>query len=88
MRDALAWSKYTNEALYRFGDQAEVMFASHSWPRWGKDRIQEAMRGERQRLSVRRPKPLAERLTTNRLDLATEPFKAVQEQCDRRNGGE
>ena len=39
VRDALAWSKYINEALYRFGDQAEVMFASHSWPRWGKDRI-------------------------------------------------
>jgi alkyl sulfatase BDS1-like metallo-beta-lactamase superfamily hydrolase len=47
VRDALAWSKYINEALYRFGDQAEVMFASHTWPRWGKDRIQEVMRGER-----------------------------------------
>jgi alkyl sulfatase BDS1-like metallo-beta-lactamase superfamily hydrolase len=47
VRDALAWSKYINEALYRFGDQAEVMFASHSWPRWGKDRIQEVLRGER-----------------------------------------
>jgi alkyl sulfatase BDS1-like metallo-beta-lactamase superfamily hydrolase len=47
VRDALAWSKYINEALYRFGDQAEVMFASHSWPRWGKDRIQEVMRGQR-----------------------------------------
>jgi len=47
VRDALAWSKYINEALYRFGDQADVMFASHSWPRWGKDRIQEVMRGER-----------------------------------------
>jgi alkyl sulfatase BDS1-like metallo-beta-lactamase superfamily hydrolase len=47
VRDSLAWSKYINEALYKFGDQAEVMFASHSWPRWGKDRIQEVMRGER-----------------------------------------
>ncbi|ABF42957.1 beta-lactamase-like protein [Candidatus Koribacter versatilis Ellin345] len=47
VRDALAWSKFINEALYRFGDQAEVMFASHSWPRWGKDRIQEVMRGQR-----------------------------------------
>ncbi|MEG9435136.1 MBL fold metallo-hydrolase [Edaphobacter sp. HDX4] len=47
VRDALAWSKYINEALYRFGDQADVMFASHSWPRWGKERIQEVMRGER-----------------------------------------
>jgi alkyl sulfatase BDS1-like metallo-beta-lactamase superfamily hydrolase len=47
VRDALAWSKYINEALYRFGDEAEVMFASHSWPRWGKDRIQQVMRDER-----------------------------------------
>jgi alkyl sulfatase BDS1-like metallo-beta-lactamase superfamily hydrolase len=47
VRDALAWSKYINEALYRFGDQADVMFASHSWPRWGKDRIEEVMRGQR-----------------------------------------
>ncbi|MGO4677582.1 alkyl/aryl-sulfatase [Bosea sp. 2YAB26] len=47
VRDALAWSQYINEALYRFGDQAEVMFASHSWPRWGKARIAEVMRGQR-----------------------------------------
>ena len=47
VRDALAWSKYINIALYEFGQDAEVMFASHSWPRWGNDRIQEVMRGQR-----------------------------------------
>ncbi|MBW2670042.1 MAG: MBL fold metallo-hydrolase, partial [Deltaproteobacteria bacterium] len=47
VRDALAWSKGINEALYRFGQEAEVMFASHSWPRWGNDRIQEVMRTQR-----------------------------------------
>jgi len=47
VRDALAWSKYINEALYRFGQEAEVMFASHSWPRWGSARVQEVMRGQR-----------------------------------------
>lgn len=47
VRDALGWSKGINEALYRFGDEAGVMFASHSWPRWGKERIQEVMRGQR-----------------------------------------
>ena len=31
----------------RFGADAEVMFAAHSWPRWGKDRIQEVMRAQR-----------------------------------------
>jgi alkyl sulfatase BDS1-like metallo-beta-lactamase superfamily hydrolase len=47
VRDPLNWSKYISEALYRFGLQAEVMFASHHWPRWGNDRIQEVLRGQR-----------------------------------------
>lgn len=47
VRDALEWSKKINEALYLFGQEAEVMFASHSWPRWGNDRIQEVMRVQR-----------------------------------------
>jgi alkyl sulfatase BDS1-like metallo-beta-lactamase superfamily hydrolase len=47
VRDALKWSKGINEALYRFGQDADVMFASHSWPRWGNDRIQEVMRTQR-----------------------------------------
>ncbi|MFU8765896.1 MAG: alkyl/aryl-sulfatase, partial [Haliea sp.] len=47
VRDALAWSKHINIALYRYGQQADVMFASHSWPRWGNDRIQQVMRTQR-----------------------------------------
>jgi alkyl sulfatase BDS1-like metallo-beta-lactamase superfamily hydrolase len=47
VRDALAWSKGINAALYHFGTEAQVMFASHSWPRWGNDRIQEVMRSQR-----------------------------------------
>ncbi len=47
VRDPLHWSKYISEALYRFGLEAEVMFASHHWPRWGNDRIQEVLRGQR-----------------------------------------
>lgn len=47
VRDPLAWSKHINDALYRFGQEAEFMFASHSWPRWGNDRIQEVMRAQR-----------------------------------------
>ena len=47
VRDALAWSKYINEALYLYGQEAEVMFASHHWPRWGNARIQEVLRGQR-----------------------------------------
>ena len=47
VRDALEWSKKISEALYLFGQEAEVMFAAHSWPRWGNGRIQEVMRTQR-----------------------------------------
>lgn len=47
VRDPLEWSKKVNEAYYHFGQEAEVMFASHSWPRWGNGRIQEVMRTQR-----------------------------------------
>jgi alkyl sulfatase BDS1-like metallo-beta-lactamase superfamily hydrolase len=47
VRDTSIWSKYINEAIYRFADHADVMFASHNWPRWGKDRILEVMRDQR-----------------------------------------
>jgi len=47
VRDALRWSKYLTEALYRFGLEADVMFAAHHWPRWGNARIQEVLRAQR-----------------------------------------
>lgn len=47
VRDSLRWSKYIAEALYRFGQEAEVMFASHHWPRWGNQRVQEVLRAQR-----------------------------------------
>jgi alkyl sulfatase BDS1-like metallo-beta-lactamase superfamily hydrolase len=47
VRNALNWSKEINETLYKFGGEAEVMFASHSWPRWGSDRIREVLRAQR-----------------------------------------
>ena len=47
VRNALRWSKYIAEALFKFGVNAEVMFASHHWPRWGNDRIQEVLRAQR-----------------------------------------
>jgi alkyl sulfatase BDS1-like metallo-beta-lactamase superfamily hydrolase len=47
VRDALQWSKYINEALYRYGQKAEVMIASHHWPRWGNERVKEVLRGQR-----------------------------------------
>ena len=47
VRDSLEWSKQINRALYLFGQDARVMFASHNWPRWGNGRIQEVMRTQR-----------------------------------------
>ena len=47
VRDPLLWSKHINAALYRFGKEAQVMFSSHSWPRWGNGRVQEVMRTQR-----------------------------------------
>ena len=47
VRDARAWAKFIDVALHEFAPEAEVMFASHSWPRWGRARIEEVMRGQR-----------------------------------------
>lgn len=47
VRDPLRWSKYIADALYLYGLEAEVMIASHHWPRWGNDRIQEVLRAQR-----------------------------------------
>jgi alkyl sulfatase BDS1-like metallo-beta-lactamase superfamily hydrolase len=47
VRDSLRWSRYINEALYAYGQQAKVMIASHHWPRWGNDRIQEVLKANR-----------------------------------------
>ena len=47
VRNALNWSKQINAALWKFGQEADVMFASHSWPRWGNARIQEVLRAQR-----------------------------------------
>lgn len=47
VRDPLEWSKKIDEALYLFGQDAQVMFASHSWPRWGNQRVQDVMKGQR-----------------------------------------
>jgi len=35
VRDALAWSKYLQEALVMWGNDTDTMFASHHWPRFG-----------------------------------------------------
>lgn len=46
VRDALRWSGYLDEALRLFGD-AEVVFASHHWPVWGRERVVEHLEQQR-----------------------------------------
>ena len=41
VRDPHAWSGYLTEAIDRYADRADVVFASHHWPTWGRDRIVE-----------------------------------------------
>ncbi len=39
VRDPHGWSGYLTEAIDTFADRTDVVFASHHWPTWGKDRI-------------------------------------------------
>jgi alkyl sulfatase BDS1-like metallo-beta-lactamase superfamily hydrolase len=47
VRDALAWSKYLNEALRMWGGRAEAMCGQHHWPIWGQARIDTMIRQQR-----------------------------------------
>jgi alkyl sulfatase BDS1-like metallo-beta-lactamase superfamily hydrolase len=47
VRDALAWSKYLNEALSLWGGNAEAMCGQHHWPVWGRERIDTMIRQQR-----------------------------------------
>ena len=39
VRDPRVWASYLGEAIDLFGERADVVFAQHHWPRWGKERI-------------------------------------------------
>lgn len=47
VRDALAWSKFIDSTLTRFGDTARVIFASHHWPVWGSENISRLLTTQR-----------------------------------------
>lgn len=47
IRDSQAWSKFINKVIYRFAKDSDVMFASHSWPRWGRKYIIEVLEKQR-----------------------------------------
>jgi alkyl sulfatase BDS1-like metallo-beta-lactamase superfamily hydrolase len=41
VRDPHGWAGYLTEAIDTFSDRADVVFASHHWPTWGKEQIVE-----------------------------------------------
>ncbi|MCV3735607.1 MBL fold metallo-hydrolase (plasmid) [Rhizobium sp. TRM96647] len=47
IREPLPWSKYLNEALIMWGDEAEIIFAQHHWPTWGNDNVRELLSKQR-----------------------------------------
>ncbi len=47
VRDPRIWARYLNEAVNLFCHDADVAFASHHWPTWGRDRIVTYLRQQR-----------------------------------------
>lgn len=47
IREPLPWSKYLNQALTMWGDDAEIIFAQHHWPTWGNDKVKNLLSKQR-----------------------------------------
>ncbi len=47
VRDPLSWAEFLDEARILYGDQAEVVFTAHNWPRYGNDKIIELLENQR-----------------------------------------
>ena len=47
VRDANVWAKAINEARQRYAVEADVVFAQHHWPIWGRDRIMDYLAKQR-----------------------------------------
>jgi alkyl sulfatase BDS1-like metallo-beta-lactamase superfamily hydrolase len=47
VRDCKAWADYLTEAIRRFGDRSDVMFAAHGIPRFGQPEIAEFLASHR-----------------------------------------
>lgn len=47
VRDANGWSHYINDALSRFGADAQVLIAQHHWPVWGNARVVDRLQVQR-----------------------------------------
>ncbi|MFG3427835.1 alkyl/aryl-sulfatase [Streptomyces californicus] len=47
VRDPHNWSRYLTECIDLFGQNTDVAFASHHWPTWGQERINEFLSVQR-----------------------------------------
>ncbi len=47
VRDPRIWANYLDEAIERFGGEADVLFAGHHWPCWGGERIVDFLEKQR-----------------------------------------
>jgi len=47
VRDAHAWAHYLTETIDLWGEQLDVVFASHHWPTWGRERAVEFLAMQR-----------------------------------------
>jgi alkyl sulfatase BDS1-like metallo-beta-lactamase superfamily hydrolase len=47
VRDARAWAAYLTETIDLWGDELDVVFASHHWPTWGRERAVEFLAMQR-----------------------------------------
>lgn len=47
VRDANKWWKTINEAIDRYGNDVEVIFAQHHWPKWGNQKVVSYMKKQR-----------------------------------------
>ncbi|WP_423062134.1 alkyl/aryl-sulfatase [Citrobacter portucalensis] len=47
IRDPLAWSKYINDVIGRWGGKANIIIAQHHWPTWGNENVVKLMKSQR-----------------------------------------
>jgi len=47
VRDAKLWARALNETMELWGDKADVLYGMHHWPTWGKEKIAEHMKKQR-----------------------------------------
>lgn len=47
IRDPLAWSKYINDVISRWGGKANIIIAQHHWPTWGNENVVKLMKSQR-----------------------------------------